>query len=145
MFQELQVFLITCEKFTFIYHFLLFHWGWHYFMSIWLGRLQMKVLYGRIRGKAGMRLLCIDLITHFKDEIILSINCKHFHLAPIKLVLVPFILSSEPGFRYIYSILRTCILQKWTFKAESLLISPSALKDKEKPRPPPNPLKLVPA
>lgn len=63
-------------------------------------------------GKATMRFLRVDHITYFKDEIILSINLKHFHLAPIKLILVPFILSSEPGFSYIYSILSTYILQK---------------------------------
>lgn len=59
-----------------------------------------------------MRFLCIDLITHFKDEIILAINYKHIHSTPIKLVLVPFDFVLESGFSYIYSILRTCILQK---------------------------------
>lgn len=44
-----------------------------------------------------MRFIRIDLITHFKDGIMLSINCKHISSAPVKLVLVPFDSVLEPG------------------------------------------------
>lgn len=68
-----------------------------------------------------MSSLCIDFITHFKDEMILSINSKYFHSAPIKPVLVSFILSSQLGFSYIYSVLRTCILQNEQFSLNHCL------------------------
>lgn len=71
-----------------------------------------------------MRFLSIDLITHFKDEIMLSISCKHIYSTPIKPVPFPFDSVLEPGFSYIYSILRTCILQKnERLKLEALLTS----------------------